>query len=115
VTKEADALTRPTHDAEIPKGTVSDVVRDEVRDVEQPEVEVEAVAAVPRVVAPTDTSSPTDALPEDDDSGVVVIDAYDLDPDTRPYQQVEGNGVQEDDEDDGRRKRWSLFRRGGKR
>jgi chromosome partitioning protein len=115
VTKGADAQTQPPHDAGVPEGTAPHVVRAEMPDVEQPEVEVQAVPALPREAAPTGTSSSIDALPEDDDSGVVVIDAYDLDPDARSNPQVEGNGVQEDDEDDGRRKRWSLFRRGGKR
>ena len=59
-----------------------------------------------------------DGRAEGEQRDVVVIDAYDLDPDARSHPVVEGNGVREgveDDEDDGRRKRWSLFRRGGRR
>jgi chromosome partitioning protein len=53
--------------------------------------------------------------PEHDEPAVVVIDAYDLDPDAGPQPQVEGDRAFDEDEDDGRRKRWSLFRRGGRR
>ncbi len=45
----------------------------------------------------------------------VVIDAYDLEPRAPSESATEPNGSARDDEDDGQRKRWSLFRRGGRR
>jgi chromosome partitioning protein len=61
----------------------------------------------------TQTPRASDAPPKGDHE-VVVIDAYDLDPDAGSEPEVEGNGSTRDDEGEGR-KRWSLFRRGGKR
>jgi chromosome partitioning protein len=46
---------------------------------------------------------------------VVVIDAYGLDPDAVPAPEVEGDDVAQQEDEDGGRKRWSLFRRGGNR
>jgi len=59
---------------------------------------------------PSDAPSPRREVEE---PTAVVIDAYDLDPDARPEPGVPQNGPM--DEDDGQRKRWSLFRRGGRR
>jgi chromosome partitioning protein len=90
---------------------------------EAPDVVVEPEAAVEVHVeqspanhaAIADTGSAAETRPEDEGREVVVIDAYDLDPDAHSHRQVEGNGVTDEEVDDGERKRWSLFRRGGKR
>jgi len=67
-------------------------------------------------VGSADAPEPSDAQPprrETEERTAVVIGAYDLDPDARPEPEVPQNGPI--DEDDGQRKRWSLFRRGGRR
>jgi hypothetical protein len=85
--------------------------------VTEPEAAVEVQLEQPPAndVAITDTGSAAETRPEDEGREVVVIDAYDLDPDAHSHPQVEGNGVTDEEVDDGQRKRWSLFRRGGKR
>jgi chromosome partitioning protein len=81
------------------------------------DAEVEVGAVPPEAGDPVGSGvvEPDERPGEDEEREVVVIDAYDLDPDAQSHPQVEGNGAPEGDEDDGRRKRWSLFRRGGKR
>jgi chromosome partitioning protein len=81
----------------------------------EPAVEVQAEQPAPDHAAAAATGSAAEARPEDEEREVVVIDAYDLDPDAQSHPQVEGNGVTDEEVDDGQRKRWSLFRRGGKR
>jgi chromosome partitioning protein len=46
---------------------------------------------------------------------VVVIDAYGLDPDAASQPEVEDDDLVAQEDEDGGRKRWSLFRRGGNR
>jgi chromosome partitioning protein len=95
------------------------------------EVDTAAVAvesAGPRADAGTHASTEaveggsSDSSDADIEREVVVIDAYDLDPDAVDgaggSTEVESspNGAERRDQDeDGRRKRWSLFRRGGRR
>jgi hypothetical protein len=81
----------------------------------EPTVEVRDDRSASAHAPPSTSRSPVEARPEGEEREVVVIDAYDLDPDARSHQQVEGDGIADDDVDDGERKRWSLFRRGGKR
>jgi chromosome partitioning protein len=59
--------------------------------------------------------SESEPLPEEDSRRVVVVDAYDLEPADTPPPEAEDGAAVHEDEDDGRRKRWSLFRRGGRR
>jgi chromosome partitioning protein len=70
--------------------------------------------------APSDVTEPassraTERPPDRGDRTPVVIDAYDLEPRTPAEIGAEPNGSTREDEDDGQRKRWSLFRRGGRR
>jgi hypothetical protein len=44
-----------------------------------------------------------------------VIDAYGLDPDAASQPEVEDDDLVAQEDEDGGRKRWSLFRRGGNR
>jgi chromosome partitioning protein len=46
---------------------------------------------------------------------VFVIDAYGLDPDAGSRAEADEDGPHAEDEEEGGRKRWSLFRRGGNR
>jgi chromosome partitioning protein len=81
----------------------------------EPTVEVRDDRSASAHAPPSTSRSPVEARPEGEEREVVVIDAYDLDPDAQSHPQVEGDGIADDDVDDGERKRWSLFRRGGKR
>jgi chromosome partitioning protein len=77
--------------------------------VEVDDAEIEAATrALDR--APEDANVPR----EDERRDVVVIDAYDLDPDATVEPDVEADAGLDEEDDDGRRKRWTLFRRGGK-
>jgi chromosome partitioning protein len=84
-------------------------------DAAEPSVEVGNERSAPGRALPATGGSSVEARPEGEEREVVVIDAYDLDPDAESHPQVEGDGITDGDVDDGERKRWSLFRRGGKR
>jgi chromosome partitioning protein len=83
--------------------------------------EAEATGGSDPEVDPAATWTPAeDASAADIEREVVVIDAYDLDPDTTPIAATEteaspNGGEPRDEDEDGPRKRWSLFRRGGRR
>jgi chromosome partitioning protein len=124
-----DMSPRPVHGPEAGAGTgagATDAGPTEAADAPPPREDparrpdaspVEIHPPAPSAATPAHGVPPASAQArgEEEDREVVVIDAYDLDPDAQSHPQVEGNGAPEDDEDDGRRKRWSLFRRGGKR
>jgi chromosome partitioning protein len=102
---EPASVTTST-DTEVP---VHPSARAEAEGEVEAEVEPQPMPPPPVGAAP-DVAEPQ---PTGEDRDVVVIDAYDLDPDAISHAEVEGNGVPDDD--DSQRKRWSLFRRGGKR
>jgi chromosome partitioning protein len=73
---------------------------------------------------PDDASEVRSEPPSEREAGathereIVVIDAYGLDADADADSQAEVDGDEDlfpEEDDDGRRKRWSLFRRGGNR
>jgi chromosome partitioning protein len=111
----ADAVTVLSEDdAETSSG--QDEGRETLDDVEGPSFD----DAIPSVraeewAAGASTGGPSEPPPEADDHEVVVIDAYGLDADAGPQPEVEGDGAPVEEESDEGRKRWSLFRRGGKR
>jgi chromosome partitioning protein len=78
-------------------------------------VEVEAVES--RAGGPDGAERPEErnAAPEGERRDVIVIDAYDLAPSLPPEAEVERDTASDERADDGSRKRWSLFRRGGRR
>jgi chromosome partitioning protein len=80
----------------------------------QPQPEVEPAPAEGLAADASEAEAPAPPRAEGKGRAPVVIDAYDLDPDAGSNPEVEGNG-NESDVDDGQRKRWSLFRRGGRR
>jgi chromosome partitioning protein len=106
---------RPTVEVEAAAPEVADVGEPTVR--RDPDGEVEG-ASPPGATAEAGSPEPADV---DIEREVVVIDAYDLDPDVSapaagPAPDASPNGVERRDEDEvGPRKRWSLFRRGGRR
>jgi chromosome partitioning protein len=112
----ADALERPEPASAEPALDGSATEPQEEPSVEaepEPAVEMEvAVDAPPAAPAePVRTPPP----PEREARPPVVIDAHDLDPDASPKVKAEQDHSNGEDADDGQPKRWSLFRRGGKR
>jgi hypothetical protein len=110
----AEGATFPGDDAGTPPGT--DDGREVVGEVDEPSfADPIAVLRPEEWAVGASTGVDSDSSPEAEDHEVVVIDAYGLESDAGSQPEVEGNGAPVEAESDEGRKRWSLFRRGGKR